>query len=143
MTTTTTTPSEPEPRPTCTACRRPTTACYCRLVVPLRTRTRVVVLQHPRERDVPINTGRIAALCLPDAEVHVGVTWEGTPALERVLSDPARPAALLYPGPGATDVEREPPTEPITLVVIDGTWWQARKIVRANRTLSSLPRYAF
>lgn len=136
-------PAEHVPRPTCTACRRPVTACYCRFVVPLRTRTRIVVLQHPRERDVPINTARIAALCLPEAEVHVGVEWEGTAALERALSDDTRPAALLYPGPEAIDVEREPPSGPITLLVVDGTWWQARKIVRANPSIARLPRYAF
>jgi DTW domain-containing protein YfiP len=124
-------------RAVCQRCRRPEQVCYCAHVTPLATRTKVVILQHPRERDVPINTARIAALCLPDAELHVGVRWD------RPLGTPDRPAVLLYPGPGAIDVEREPPKGPVTLVVVDGTWWQARKLVRANPVLARLPRYAF
>jgi DTW domain-containing protein YfiP len=96
-------------------------------------------LQHPREQKVPINTARIAALCLPNAELHVGVHWRDMKALE----DPNRPAALLYPGPGAIDIEKNPPSGPITLVVVDGTWWQAKKLVKQNPELAKLPRYAF
>ena len=59
-----------------------------------------MLLQHPRERDVPIGTARMASLCLPNSELHVGVHSASSPALARALGDPARPAALLYPGAG-------------------------------------------
>jgi hypothetical protein len=85
----------------------------------------------------------MASLCLPGAELHVGVKWDGSPELARALSDPARPAVLLYPGEGAIDVAKHPPPGPVTLIVVDGTWWQARKLVRANLELARLPRYAF
>lgn len=84
-----------------------------------------------------INTGRIASLCLPESELHVGVRFD------RPVGDAERPAALLYPGPGAVDVEERPPEGPITLVVVDGTWPQAKKLVRESPALASLPRYAF
>jgi DTW domain-containing protein YfiP len=126
-------------RDVCLACRRPAGVCYCRFVTTFATRTRVVVLQHPRERDMPVNTARIASLCLPDAEVHVGLRLTNP----RLLNDPRRPAALLYPGPGAVDVELHPPATDITLVVVDGTWSQAKKLVRLNPELAALPRYAF
>ncbi len=128
-----------EPRAICETCRRPQIVCYCRFVTKLETKTRVLILQHPREQKVPINTARIAALCLKESELHVGVHWRDMNA----LADPNRPAALLYPGPGAIDVEKNPPDGPITLVVVDGTWWQAKKLVRANPELAALPRYAF
>jgi hypothetical protein len=35
----------------------------------------------------------------------------------------------------------EPPTGPVTLVVIDGTWWQASKLFKSNPFLRGLPRY--
>jgi len=85
----------------------------------------------------------MAALCLPNAELHVGVRWAGSAPLTRALSDPARPAVLLYPGEGAIDVATHPPQGPVTLVVVDGTWWQARKVIRENPELSALPRYTF
>ena len=131
------------PRPLCLTCLRPATVCYCSPVRPVPTRTRVVLLQHPRERDVAIGTARMASLCLPASELHVGVHWRGSPALARALGDPSRPPALLYPGPGAIDVLRHPPPGPVTLVVIDGTWWQAKKVMRENPELAALPRYTF
>jgi DTW domain-containing protein YfiP len=136
-------PPGAEPRAVCARCRRPETVCYCRYVTQLDTRTRIVLLQHPRERDVPIGTARMASLCLPNAELHVGIQWSGSAALARALADPSRPAALLYPGPGAVDVVANPPPGPVTLIVVDGTWSQTRKVVRNNPELAALPRYAF
>lgn len=132
-----------EPRETCLSCMRPASVCYCHHIRLVETRTRVVFLQHPRERDMAIGTARMASLCLPGSELHVGIRWEGSAALARALSDPARPAALLYPGPGALDVLSCPPPHPVTLVVVDGTWWQAKSLVRDNPTLAALPRYSF
>lgn len=135
--------SEPEPRAICERCWRPEVVCYCRFVTPVPTRTRVVIFQHRRERDVPINTARIASLCLPSSELHVGVTFSGTTALRTLLADRERPPVLLYPGPGAIDIETSPPDGPVTLVVLDGTWSQAKKLLRVNPELAALPRYAF
>jgi DTW domain-containing protein len=132
-------PESFEPRAICTRCRRPAVVCYCKFVTPITTKTRVVILQHPRERDVPINTARIAALCLPEAEIHVGVKVPALPS----LSDPARPAILLYPDKDAVDIFTRPPAGPVTLVVVDGTWSQARSVVNKNPALQALPRYAF
>jgi DTW domain-containing protein YfiP len=103
----------------------------------------VVLIQHPREEGVPIGTARIAHLCLPNSELHVGVDFHDSLALRHALSNPERPAVLLYPSEGAVDVFTHPPLTPITLVVVDGTWWQAKKLVRANPELARLPRYAF
>lgn len=117
--------------------------CYCALLPRLDTATRIVLLQHTRERDMPIGTARMASLCLPEAELHVGVRWADSAPVVRALADPGRPAILLYPGPGARDILREPPPGPVTLVVVDGTWAQARRVVRDNPILRALPRYAF
>ncbi len=91
---------------------------------------------------MPIGTARMATLCLPNAELHEGVRWDDA-ALGRILSDGDRTAVLLYPGDGAKDALTDPPAGPVTLVVVDGTWSQAKKIVRENPRLRALPRYAF
>lgn len=132
-----------EPRPLCQRCRRPPVVCYCHALPTLATRTKVVILQHPRERDMPIGTARMASLCLPEATLRVGVRWDSDRELAASLTDPARPPILLYPGAGAKDILREPPRGPVTLVVVDGTWSQAKGVVRDNAVLRSLPRYAF
>ena len=117
--------------------------CYCAHVPEVETASRVFILQHPRERSVPIGTARMASLCLPGAELHVGIDWGASRVLAHALSDPSRPAVLLYPGPDAIDVVRAPPPGPVTLIVVDGTWSQTRKVVRRNPALAALPRYSF
>ncbi|HVZ86387.1 MAG TPA: tRNA-uridine aminocarboxypropyltransferase [Polyangia bacterium] len=131
-------------RAVCERCRRPQSVCYCEHLVSLETRTRVVLLQHPRESHVPIGTARLAHLCLPGSELHVGVDFSDDSQVRAALEDDAgRPAYLLFPGPNAVDLSVAPPPGPITLVVVDGTWWQARKLLKRNARLRELPQIRF
>jgi len=78
-----------------------------------------------------------------ECELHVGNRWDQHAGLAAALADRARTPILLYPGPGARDILAEPPPGPVTLVVVDGTWPQAKTVVRDNPILQALPRYAF
>lgn len=133
----------PSRRPECPRCGRPQAVCWCRDLPQLATRTNVVFLQHRREAACKVGTARMASLCLPGSHVFVGMTFDDDPWVREVLSDPARPPVLLFPGPDAPDILLHPPAGPVTLVVIDGTWSQAGKMVRESPLLQSLPRYAF
>jgi DTW domain-containing protein len=130
-----------ESREMCWECRRPMRVCYCAAVEPIETQTRVVILQHPRESDVPINTARIAELALSNATLHVGLDFARDAALSEALGNEAAPPVLLYPSEDAKDLACEAPPGPVTLVVIDGTWWQASKLFKLNPFLQALPRY--
>ncbi|HVZ73280.1 MAG TPA: tRNA-uridine aminocarboxypropyltransferase, partial [Polyangia bacterium] len=129
-------------RATCARCARPTSVCVCAFVRPIHTTTRVLILQHPRERHVPINTVRLARLCLPDATMRRGVELEDDPVVADVLAGRGGwpTPYLLFPGPQAMDLARERPPGPITLVVLDGTWWQAGKLLKRNPALARLPQ---
>jgi DTW domain-containing protein YfiP len=136
-------PTSPSPkRALCDGCARPPVVCVCAHVTPLRTRTRVLILQHPRERHVPINTARLARLSLPDAILRRAVDFEADPVVTDALTgrDGGPPPYLLYPGPKALDLAEARPPGPITLVVLDGTWWQAGKLLRRNPRLATLPQ---
>lgn len=130
-------------REVCPSCGRPRVVCICAHIHPIETRTRVIVLQHPRESEVPINTIRIARLVVPSMQLFVGVEFDQDRALDAALSDPGHPPILLFPGPNARDLRTEPPTHPVSLVLVDGTWSQAARLVRRNPRLRSLPQYAF
>ena len=135
--------SSPVPkRALCAGCARPPVVCVCAHVTPLRTRTRVLILQHPRERHVPINTARLARLSLPDAILRRAVDFETDPVVTDALTgrDGGPPPYLLFPGPNALDLATARPPGPITLVVLDGTWWQAGKLLRRNPRLATLPQ---
>ncbi len=115
-------------------------------MVSLETRTRVLLLQHPRERRTPIGTARLAHLCLPGSELHIGVEFEDHPEVRAALAEAeaaGRPAHLLFPGPRAIDLAEAKLEGPITLVVVDGTWWQARKLLKRNARLAALPQIRF
>jgi DTW domain-containing protein len=123
-------------------CMRPCSVCLCSSLVEVSTRTRIVILQHPRESGVPIGTARLAALAFTNSELHVGVEFGESPRVSALLDAPETTAILLYPGRGSRDLERDPPAGPVTLFVIDGTWWQSAKILKRNSQLLRLPRYA-
>lgn len=131
-----------EPRSECLVCSRPSVVCICAHITQLETKTRVVLLQHPREANVAIGTARIAHQSLKGSLLKVGVKWDDA-QLAFAHADPARPPMLLYPGEGAIDLGEAPPSHPITLVVIDGTWAQTKKLVKENAALRALPRVAF
>lgn len=129
-------------RSLCLRCLRPESSCWCRHLQPVQSSTRVVFVQHPRERTVAIGTARMAHLSLPGSELHVGAAFAHHERLNEVARDPE--AALLFPGPGALDLATAPPEKrPRTLVVVDGTWANARKLVLRDPLLSTLPRVQF
>lgn len=129
------------PRALCRRCLRPPVVCVCAHLPELAPRTRVVILQHPRERRVAIGTARMAARCLRGAALVVGVRLDDDPRVAPLLADPQRPPVLLWPGPGARDLTREPPPGPVTLVAVDGTWHLAKRLLQSNPRLAALPRY--
>jgi DTW domain-containing protein len=109
-------------------------------LTPIDTATRVVFLQHPREARVAIGTARIAHLGLTRSELHEGIEFAGHPRIGGLVASPG--TALLFPGEGAVSPEAlERPPE--TLLVIDGTWPQARKMMSLNPALRALPRIGF
>ena len=128
-----------EPRALCRRCERPRSVCVCASIVRVPTRTQIVILQHPRERRVPIGTARLAELVFPNAVRHVGIDFTEHPVRELLASSGA--PVLLYPGaePSAAPA---PSVRPQTLVVLDGTWWQAEKLFKTNAFLAELPRIA-
>ena len=134
--------TQPKTRVVCLRCRRPEVVCYCAHVPRLPTRTRVLLLQHIRERRVGIGTARMAHLALPSSVLRVGIDFSDDPVVAEVLEGSA-PSYLLFPSDDARDVRELAGQAPITLVVVDGTWSQARTLVRINPKLAALPRVAF
>ncbi|KTT60197.1 DTW domain-containing protein [Pseudomonas oryzihabitans] len=126
-------------RPACARCQRPLSLCLCALIPRLDSRTRVLLLQHPSERRHPLNTARLAALGLINAQLEIG---EGFPDLPLWL-DGHQPW-LLFPGPEAITVDQLPPAPTAEakrlLVIPDGTWRKARLLLHANPVLAALPR---
>ena len=127
-------------RAQCPRCLRPQTHCLCALIPQLDSRTRVLLLQHPSEVGHALNTARLADLGLLNAELRVGEVFED---LATLLNPPGYQARLLFPGEGAQLIDTGEPSDeslPWLLVVPDGTWRKARKLLHLNPLLAQLPR---
>ncbi len=123
----------------CPRCRLGGGLCVCALLPtpPLSTRTRLVLYLHRYEARNPANTGRLAAACLAASEVRIAGRDEARSA--PFVAPPGR-ALLLYPDADAVPLDRLPPTDqPTTLVVPDGTWRQAERLRRLVPGLRALP----
>jgi DTW domain-containing protein len=98
----------------------------------------VVILQHPREARLAICSAWLARVALQNAELHQGVDLDALPRVREVCAHPG--AALLYPGAGAAPAAARADSPPSFLLVVDGTWHQADRMVARSRLLSALPR---
>ncbi|WP_445672114.1 tRNA-uridine aminocarboxypropyltransferase [Pseudomonas inefficax] len=127
------------PRPRCERCQRPLDHCLCPLIPALDSRTRVILLQHPSETSHALNTARLAALGLNNAELRVGEVFDD---LDQLLATPGYRPALLFPGDDAQVLSAydKADAKPLLLIVPDGTWRKARKLLYLNPVLEALPR---
>lgn len=134
---------EDEGRASCPNCLRPLPACWCpHLPSPrINTTTKLVVLQHPGEIKRNIRTCKMLELGLSPGccTVYTGRKFPGTDDnLTSILRDPS--TMILYPGPDSVPLTSLPPSSISNLVILDGTWDQARKLFSRNPTLQAMPK---
>jgi DTW domain-containing protein YfiP len=120
----------------CYRCFKAASTCICESVTRVDNQTPVTILQHPRERNHPIGTARFAQLGLSRVELVVHGPYEGPAPVVAALPPGA---ALLYPEGDGPILPQD--AKPSHLLVLDGTWHQARKLFQAHPTLATMPRF--
>lgn len=100
----------------------------------VETRTRVLVVRHERESWKSTGTARVAALALPNLAF---IDFDDDPAGVNERLPPLDDAVLLFPSEAPAPW---PVTPPKTLVVIDGTWRQTRRMFTKLPRLHAVPR---
>uniref|UniRef100_A0A8D2CWW7 tRNA-uridine aminocarboxypropyltransferase n=1 Tax=Sciurus vulgaris TaxID=55149 RepID=A0A8D2CWW7_SCIVU len=140
-------PVEPaERRPECSRCSRPQKVCLCPFlpVHPLHISTHLYIIQHPAEENKVLRTVPLLAACLPQDKCKVKIGRRFSEERDVELSTVCRKSStlILYPGAEATDLEEfilDSPVYPSTIIIIDGTWSQAKDIFYKN-SLFRLPK---
>ena len=127
-------------RPTCYTCWRPESHCVCRLVAPFEAHCSFLILQHPNERRKYYSTVRLLKSALTNLKVLQGVTFEGD-GISAAIG--GKQAYILFPSPDAADCSEVKLSADDTVIVIDGTWSEAGKILRRNPILDGIPRLSF
>ena len=118
------------------------TLCLCDAVPRIDLQTKIALVIHHRELSRNSNTGLLALRALVNSEVRI--RGEGKQALDlRDLLSPQYRTFLFFPCAEAVELDRTVVIQdrrPIQLIVPDGTWRQARKILSRHPELKELPR---
>lgn len=133
--------------PDCPTCGKPLVFCVCDGVEPIKTKTSLLILQHPQEQDRALGTARLTALHIENAVVKIGLSWPSlSKALGRSVHDPSRWAVLYLGSAKVEDLETDRTIVAINrkgeiedhqrailediegIVLLDGTWSQAKAL---------------
>ncbi|MGP0074952.1 MAG: tRNA-uridine aminocarboxypropyltransferase [Bryobacteraceae bacterium] len=113
----------------------------------LKTKLHVLILQHPQEPDKELGTARLAHEALENSTLRIGLSW---PNLSKALGRPAIHGnwGVLYLGGKAESAKlKDTPLDLSSaqldgIVVLDGTWAQAKTMWWRNPWLLKLKRIA-
>jgi hypothetical protein len=135
-----------EEAPACPHCAKPEFLCVCAEIRPVKTRTGLLILQHPQEQDRLLGTARLVHRALDNSVMKVGLSW---PSLSKVLgreADPSQWAVLHLGATRAADLPRDHELVALDkkgaalenqdkalaglrgVVIFDGSWSQAKTL---------------
>ena len=134
-------------KPRCSGCRLAPTHCACASRPRVPMRAGVCLLMSEFEPLKPTNTGWLVADVVPDT---FAFTWSRThvdPALLALLADPQWQPVVVFPGEFAQPervvddlpVDSSAPVRRPLLILLDGTWAEARKMFRKSPYLDRFP----
>jgi DTW domain-containing protein YfiP len=116
--------------------------CLCADIQPVNTRTQVAIIVHETEQCRTSNTGYLSTLMLPNSVLRIHGERGRTLDVQDWF-EPTHRAFVLFPHADARILDRrlaEEDDRPVRLIVPDGTWRQARRMVRRVAGLANVPR---
>lgn len=130
----------------CQRCLLGVHACICPWRRQMVINIDIVLLMHRDEVFKPTNSGRLIADVFPgNTYVFEWSRTQPADALLALLADPARYPVVVFPPDDQSDRgvhTRKPHLEEgqkLTLVLLDGTWKQARKMYKTSHWLQAFP----
>ena len=130
---------------------RPSSTCICKHLSPVQTKTRFIILMHPKEyRKEKNGTGHMTKLQLENSEIIVGVDFTNNHRVNEILANEKSSSFLLYPGKDNFNLSVRKSSEINSfmgntpyLFILDGTWPCARKMLKLSKNLQALKRVSF
>jgi len=138
----------PKKRTLCERCVRPQRVCICDSfpIHPFPISTTIHIVQHPREQDSRLlTTVPLLCECVPKNKciIYRGKRFPQSkfPELHKTCS--LEDTVVLYPSADAISIEdylKETKTHNVNMVVLDGTWREAKSIYFNNKLLHGLKK---
>ena len=127
-------------RPTCYTCLRPEAHCVCNFIAPFRAHCNLLILQHPNEWRKYYSTTKLLARAVTNSKTLRSVYY--TPEDIAAVTENQR-VYVLFPYAHAVDCEATALDESCTVIAVDGTWSEAKKILFRNPFLKEYPAVSF
>jgi len=118
----------------CPRCLLKFEICVCSVLPRVEARTEIVLIRHITEQLLTSNTGRFAALALPNSRI---LAYGGGDTFDATLLRAPFSALLYCSGPA-----RPLPFIPERLIVLDGSFRQARRMYKRVPELRELPEFS-
>lgn len=118
--------------------------CVCTHLPTLTVAAHFALLTHENELSRDTNTGQWLLKVVASSSKHIWHRKQPCPALMDLLNDENYAAYLLFPGDESVSVTTAQQTslaggkQPL-FIILDGTWQEAKKMLRKSAWLQSLP----
>lgn len=154
----------------CTNCLKPNNLCVCDAIKPIICKSKVLILQHPQEPDKLLGTAQISHLMIPNSTLKIGLSWPNfTRALGKeddknswvvlylgnstiitdtdtgtdknnIISNSLGSLVLVNKKGVALNDQSESLKKITGIIVLDGTWSQAKALWWRNPWITKLKR---
>jgi DTW domain-containing protein len=129
-------------RQQCIECDRPKIVCLCPWLVKIQNEFSLLILRHKSEASHALNTVKILSRMLQNIRVVDGEEFD-----QSLINFKLHQPYLLFPSDESVALIKNRKAEESSrvklLVVIDGSWRKARKILFLNPWLEQLPKISF
>lgn len=129
----------------CNKCGLPIINCICNISPRIDTKTKIWILSTKREFSRPSNTARLLKLINPESTELI--LWERTNAPEKLIeyiNSEEYEIYILFPidNDELSEIkfEYKTPEKTPAFIILDGTWKEARRILRKSDYLKKLPK---
>lgn len=130
------------PREICPKCNYIKQNCVCEYITPVKHQVALHVLQHPSEVKNAKNTVKLLTLVSNNTQVHIGEQETDFEQLKKLHETNPSEFGLLFPSNEANTISTQQ-LHIKHLILIDGTWKKAKKILHLNPWLKHIPHFTF
>jgi len=119
----------------------------CKYITPIKTKTRFIILMHPKEfKRTKNGTGHFTNLSLTHCEIHIGVDFSNSPTINHIIDDPNNHCYVLYPHEKSINLNEESverSKRQNVIFLIDATWPCSRAMLTASPNIDLLQKVSF
>ena len=134
-------------REKCYQCYRPMSSCMCKHIHSIDTKTKFIILMHPKEfQKTKNNTGRFTHLSLKNSEIIIGKSFLDNRRVNELINDANSNSYVLYPSENSLSLNTKPSLhvkKKNIIFIIDATWSCAKTILRDSPNLEALQKLSF